>query len=115
MGKARLRYNGWSGPPCVRQGWFHAYLLLAAAGSEDATRARIEDTARRLMRGDFRSLEERIDLERSLVELLQSGCERGVLGYTVRRERYGADYSHGVENVGYDALAGLASAIVSRT
>ncbi len=115
MAKASLRYNGWSGPPWVRQGWFHAYLLLAATVSEDATRARIEDTARRLMRGNFRSLEERVDLERSLVELLQSGCERVVLGYTVRRERYGADYSQGVENVGYDALEGLASAIFPRT
>src|SRR5713226_8452780 len=115
MDKASTRYNGWSGPPWVRQGWFHAYLLLAATVSEDATRARIEDTARRLMRGNFRSLEERVDLERSLVELLQSGCERVVLGYTVRRERYGADYSQGVENVGYDALEGLASAIFPRT
>ncbi|MBI4409272.1 MAG: hypothetical protein HY561_06160 [Gemmatimonadetes bacterium] len=109
------RYNGWSGPPWVRQGWFHAYLLLAPAVSEGATRARIEDIARRLMRGDHRSLAERIALERSLVELLQSGCERVVLGYTVRHERHGADYSQGVENVGYDALEGLASAIFPRT
>src|SRR5207245_3040721 len=36
-------------------------------------------------------------------------------GYTVRRERYGADYSQGVENVGYDALEGLASPIFPRT
>jgi hypothetical protein len=113
--QASTRYNGWSGPPWVRQGWFHAYLLLAATVSEDATRARIEDAARRLMHGDFRSLEERIDLERSLVALLQSGCERVVLGYTERRERYGADYSQGVENAGYDALEGLASAIFPRT
>src|SRR5712692_4315401 len=116
MARASLRYDGWSGPPWIRQGWFHAYLLLApAAVSEAATRARIEDAARRLMRGDYRSLEERIELERSLVELLRSGCKRIVLGYTVRREHYGADYSQGVENVGYDALDGLASAIFPRT
>lgn len=114
-GQASARYNGWSGPPWIRRGWFHAYLLLAAAASEGATHARIENAARRLMRGDYRSLEERVELERSLVALLQSGCERVVLGYTVRREHYGADYSQGVENVGYDELGGIASAIFPRT
>ncbi len=109
--KASRRYNGWSGPPWLRQGWFHAYLLLAPA----VTDVRIENAARRLMRGDYRSLGERINLERNLVELLQARCERVVLGYTVRREHYGADYSQGVENVGYDALEGLASAIFPRT
>src|SRR5438094_440031 len=109
--KASRRYNGWSGPPWLRQGWFHAYLLLAPA----VTDVRIENAARRLMRGDYRGLEERINLERNLVDLLQARCERVVLGYTVRRERYGADYSQGVENVGYDALEGLASAIFPRT
>src|SRR5712691_3787504 len=111
MAKASTRYNGWSGPPWLRQGWFHAYLLLAPT----VTDVRIENAARRLMRGDYRSLEERINLERNLVELLQARCERVVLGYTVRREHYGADYSQGVENVGYDALEGLASAIFPRT
>jgi len=115
MAKASVRYNGWSGPPWLRQGWFHAYLLLAPAVREEATRARIENAARRLMRGDYRGLEERIELERSLVALLQSGCERVVLGYTVRREHYAVEYSAGVENVGYDAFDGLASAIFPRT
>src|SRR3989441_3741926 len=111
MAKASAHYNGWSGPPWLRQGWFHAYLLLAPA----VTDVRIENAARRLMRGDYRGLEQRINLERNLVELLQARCERLVLGYTVRRERYGAEYSQGVENVGYDALEGLASAIFPRT
>ncbi len=113
--QASTRYNGWSGPPWSRQGWFNAYLLLASAVSENTTRARIEDAVRRLTRGDYRSLEERVNLERSLVALLQSGCERVVLGYTERREHYGVDYSQGVENVGYDALDGVASAIFPRT
>jgi hypothetical protein len=112
---AGVRYNGGSGLPWARQGWFHAYLLLAPAVREESMRARVENTAERLMRGDYRSLEERITLERNLVELLQEGCERVVLGYTVRREPYGADYSQGVENVGYDALDGLASPIFPRT
>ncbi|MGH8224378.1 MAG: hypothetical protein ACREQZ_15530 [Woeseiaceae bacterium] len=111
MAKASVRYSGWSGPPWIRQGWFHAYLLLAPGVAD----AGIENAARRLMRGDHRSLEERIDLERSLVAMLQARCERVVLGYTVRREHYGVEYSAGVENVGYDALEGLASAIFPRT
>jgi hypothetical protein len=109
------RYNGWLGPPWLRQGWFHAYLLLVPAVSDAAARARIEEAARRLMRGEYRGLIERIERERELVALLQSGCERIVLGYTERREHYGTEYSHGVENVGYDALEGLASAILPRT
>ena len=113
--KASVRYNGWSGPPWIRQGWFHAYLLLAPGVIDGTSRARIEDTVQRITRGDYRSLEERIDLERSLMSLLQGGCERVVLGYTVRREHYGTDYSQGVENVGSDALDGLASAIFPRT
>jgi len=111
MAKASTRYNGWSGPPWIRQGWFHAYLLLAPAVKD----ARIENAARRLMLGDYRGLEERIDLERSLVAQLQGGCERIVLGYTERREHYGIEYSQGVENVGYDALEGIGSAIFPRT
>jgi len=108
---AGARYNGWSAPPWARQGWFHAYRLLAPTPSD----ASVEETARRLMRGEHRSLEERITLERKLVERLQETCERVVLGYTVRREPYSTEYSQGVENVGYDALDGLASPIFPRT
>jgi hypothetical protein len=108
---AGARYNGWSPPPWARQGWFHAYRLLAPA-TDDAS---IEEMVRRLMRDDFRSLEERVGLERKLVERLQETCERVVLGYTVRREPYSTEYSQGVENVGYDALDGLASPIFPRT
>lgn len=115
IGRASTRYNGWSGPPWIRQGWFHAYLLLADSVSDRATRARVDEVMRRLVRGEHRSFEERIDLERNLVTLLQSGCERVVLGFVVRRENYGTDYSQGVENVGHDALEGLGAAIFPRT
>lgn len=113
--QASARYNGWSGPPWIRHGWYHAYLLLAPAVSDAAGRKRIDDAVRRLTRGDYRDLQERIGLERGLVAALQAGCERVVAGYTVLRERYNADYSQGVENVGFDALDGLASAIFPRT
>jgi hypothetical protein len=113
--RAAVRFNGWSGPPWIRQGWFHAYLLLAPAVTEPASRARIDDAVRRLTRGEYRNLQERVELERGLVTLLQGGCERVVVGYTLRREHYGADYSQGVENVGYDSLDGFESAIFPRT
>jgi hypothetical protein len=111
IANATTRYNGWSGPPWINQGWFHAYLLLAPAARDD----RIEETARRLMRANYRNLKERIALERKLVALLQAGCQRLVLGYAVRREHYAGEHPGGVENVGYDALEGLASTIFPRT
>jgi hypothetical protein len=111
MTRASKGYNGWSAPPWIRQGWFHAYLLLAPSAPD----ARIDNAVRRLMRGDYRGLAERIELERSLVARLQRGCERVVLGYSVRREHYAVDYSSGVENVGFGSLEGLASPIFPRT
>jgi hypothetical protein len=111
IGRAGARYGRWSGPPWLRQGWFHAHLLLAPAKPD----ARIENAVRRLMRGEHRSLEERIELERGLVAALQGGCEHAVIGYTLRREHYATEYSAGVENVGTDALEGMAAPIFPRT
>ncbi|HSC93620.1 MAG TPA: hypothetical protein VLC73_01490 [Burkholderiales bacterium] len=113
--RAGTRYNGWNGPPWLRTGWFHAYLLLAPAVSDAGARARIDAAAHRLMSGEHASLEDRIEREREFVALLQSGCERVVLGYTARREYYSTEYSQGVENVGHDARDGLASGIFIRT
>jgi hypothetical protein len=61
--------------------------------------------------GDYRNDVERINLERTLVGMLGDGCERVVVGYTLRREDFNADYSNGVEDVGFDSQAGLLSAI----
>jgi hypothetical protein len=111
LARASARQGAWSGPPWLRQGWFHAYLLLAPVQRD----ARIEDAARRLMGGEHRSPEERVELERGLVARLQAGCGRAVIGYTLRREHYAVEYSAGVENVGYDALEGMAAPIFPRT
>lgn len=111
MARAGVRSSDGSAPPWLRQGWFHAYLLLAPAAPD----ARIETVARRLMRGDYRDFEERINLERGLVAALQGVCGRAVLGYTERRETYSTEYAAGVENVGRDAFAGVASPIFPRT
>jgi hypothetical protein len=69
----------------------------------------------RLQRGDYRTDEERINLERDLLQLLTGDCRTVVAGYGVRRWYYNDDYSGGVENIGYDSHAGLHSAIFIRT
>src|SRR5262249_56437466 len=50
-----------------------------------------------------------------LVPALRGGWERTIAGYTLRHEPFNAEYSGGVENVAYDAQAGIGSAIFTRT
>ncbi len=107
--------GGWVGPPWLKEGWFHAYLLLAAALPDAGAKERAETYARQLRNGDYESAAERMNLERDLVRLLTRGCGRVVAGYTVRRESYSAEFSSGVENVAYDSQAGFNSAIFLRT
>jgi len=106
--------NGWMGPPWLKEGWFHAWAVLAPSITDAAARRRIGDALARVTAGSER-LEERIERERELVGALGTGCERVVAGYTVRREWVNADYSAGVENVAADAQAGLNSSIFVRT
>jgi len=106
---------GWMAPPWLKEGWFHAWLLQAGSLIDRAGRQVAEKTFRRLTLGPSDDLVERLNLERKLVSLLGSGCERFVAGYAVRREYFNNDYSGGVENVGSDSHAGLASAIFLRT
>jgi hypothetical protein len=107
--------NGWFSPPWVKAGWFHAEHLLADAVSDPALRARAQSDFQRLTAGDFSDLTERVNLERDLVQSLTAGCRTMVAGYTVKREYFNADYSAGVENVGYDSITGLNSPMFIRT
>jgi hypothetical protein len=107
--------NGWLGPPWLKDGWFHAYLLEAGAVSDAAGRQAAEGLYRRLASGAFDSPTTRIELERQLVSRLAAGCERVVLGYTVRREYFNAEFSKGVENIAWDSQTGFNSAIFLRT
>lgn len=107
--------NGRESPPWLKQGWFHAYLLLAEALADAADRDRAAALLRRLQRGGHPGPEAAINLERELVTLLTGRCRRAVAGYRVRREYYSAEYSDGVENIGFDSHAGLNSAIFIRT
>jgi hypothetical protein len=107
--------NGWQGPLWLKEGWYHAYRLLGSHLADVTAKPTVAALYRRLTNGDYRGPEERLSLERKLVALLTSGCERVVVGYTVKREYYSADFSAGIENIGYDAHAGFNSPIFLRT
>ena len=111
----RFNVNGRLGPPWLKEGWYHAYLLLAGALTDQAAKDRVEAHVRRLQRGDYDSPEEVYNLERELVTLLTGACRRVVAGYRVRREYYSADYAGGVENIAIDSHTGFNSAIFIRT
>jgi hypothetical protein len=106
--------NGWLGPPWRKEGWFHAWALLAPAIGDAGARRRVDEALGRVTDGGGR-LAERVARERELVTVLGAGCERVVAGYTVRREWLNDDYSAGVENVAADAQAGLNSPMFVRT
>jgi len=108
------RLAGWHGPPWLKEGWFQAWLLQAPA-LPPAARREAEDTFRRRTEGGARSAAERINLERRLVAQATSGCERVVLGYTVRREALDEEYSAGIENIAVDSQAGVGSPMFLRT
>jgi hypothetical protein len=115
VASAMFSVNGWLAPPWVRTGWFHAERLLADATSEPARKQRIESDLQRLKAGNFTGLVERINLERDLVTLLTGNCRKIVAGYTVKREYVNVEFSAGIENIGYDSIAGLHSPIFIRT
>ncbi|MEX0591446.1 MAG: hypothetical protein WD207_10185 [Xanthobacteraceae bacterium] len=107
-------FDGWSGPPWAKEGWFEAYRLLAPA-LDSAAREAMDENHARLIRGETLGLAERADLERRLVAALTDGCARMVVGYTAKEEYFDAAYPAGIENVAYDSLNGLNSPIFLRT
>jgi hypothetical protein len=115
MAAATFALNGWLAPPWVRTGWFHAEQLLAGAVDDPERRRRVDSDLARLKTGDFAGLVDRINLERELVTTLTGGCWKVVVGYTVKREYVNVEFSAGLENIGYDAIAGLHSPIFVRT
>jgi len=108
------RLAGWHGPAWLKEGWFQAWLLEAPA-LPPAAREAAEETFRRRSEGAPLPAAERVNLERRLVVQATAGCERVVLGYTVRREALNDDYNEGVENIAVDSQAGVASPIFLRT
>jgi hypothetical protein len=115
LAESRFDLLGWMGPPWLKAGWFHAFLLLAPTLADPAAQHRARAMLARLQQGDDGSDEERINLERDVVSLLSADCGTVVAGYRPQRWYYSADYSQGVENIAYDSHAGFRSAIFLRT
>lgn len=107
--------GGWVEAPWIKQGWFQTHLVYDGRLREGAAKASADAAYRRLMTGDYRDPTERINLERALVSALVAGCERVVVGYTLRREYFNTDYSKGVENAAFDSQAGFQSWLFTRT
>jgi hypothetical protein len=104
-----------SGPPWIKEGWFHAYRLLAP-GLDEARRPAAERAYEALTHGALRAgLAEHVDLERQLVATLTADCTRVVAGYAPREEHFNEAYPPGAENIAYDAITGLNSPLFIRT
>ena len=104
-------FNGWGGPPWVKTGWFHARNLLVGAAAQQPGAA----LAARLESGDYRDGVERINLERDLVAALNTGCRERITGYTIKRQFFSAEFTNGIENIGFDSMEGLDSPLFIRT
>jgi hypothetical protein len=102
-------------PPWLKEGWFHAYLLHAPSMTDAAARQAADSLYRRLVAGAYEGEAERAELERRLVSRLTAGCERVVLGFTVRRESFNSEFSQGIENIAWDSQVGFDSEIFVRT
>jgi hypothetical protein len=112
---ARHATNGWTGPPWLHAAWLRTVLLLGPQTGDAGADARIASLRARLEAGDYTGTAERVTLARALVDALAANCRAVVAGYTLRHEYVNDDYSAGIENIGYDSLAGLASPLFLRT
>jgi len=101
--------------PWSKEGWFQAHLLYAGNFVGGTAGLWAEHAYRRLVAGDYDGDVERINLQRSLVTMLAAGCERVVVGYTLREEHFNSEYSVGVEDVAFDSQDGLLSAVFPRS
>jgi hypothetical protein len=107
--------NGWLGPPWVKKGWFHAYLLLAGTLPDPSAKDLADSYIQRLRTGDHDGKVEKLNLERGLLSLLTSDCNRVVFGYTLNKEYFNSEYSDGIENIAFDSHTGFNSPIFIRT
>jgi hypothetical protein len=107
--------NGWLGPPWLKSGWFRAESLLADAADDAEAKRRTEAISQRLKTGDYRDTVERVNLERELVATLVGGYRKRVAGYTVKRQYFSAEFTDGIENIGFDSIQGFNSPMFIRT
>ena len=76
---------------------------------------RIDALVERLETGGYRYPVERINLERDLVAALTANCSTIVAGYTVRQHNFSAEFTNGIENIGFDSIEGFNSPMFIRT
>jgi hypothetical protein len=107
--------NGWLGPPWIKSGWFHAGHILADAIGDAEAEHRTKAMAQRLEIGDYQDAVERINLERELVAPLAGGCRKRIAGYTLKRQYFSAEFTNGIENIGFDSIQALNSPMFIRT
>jgi hypothetical protein len=107
--------GGRAGPPWIKEGWFHAYLLLQDGLVSPAAKQGATSVLERLESGDYRGPEQEANLERQLISLLTSECRELVAGYSVRKEYFNSEFSAGIENIAFDSQLGLDSPIFIRT
>ena len=84
--EAAVGPNGSPGPPGLKMGWHHAYLVLRDGAGDPATRRRADALHERLAAGENAPERQRLTLQRELVSTLRAGCERTIAGYTLRAE-----------------------------
>ena len=114
-GAATRSLNGWITPPWAQAGWYRALLLLGPAVDDADRMSVVRAAADRLESGAYATPAERVELERKLVATLVSNCRAVVAGYSVRRQYVSTEYTTGIENIGFDSVAGLSSPIFIRT
>lgn len=107
--------NGWIAPPWAQAGWYRALSLLGPTGDDGGQAGLVRTAVDRLEAGAYATAAERVELERKLVAALAANCRTVVAGYTVRRQYVSVEYTAGIENIGFDSVAGLASPIFIRT
>jgi hypothetical protein len=107
--------NGWIGPPWFKAGWFHAERILADALEDPDAKGHAGTVLARLEASEERNGVERINLERELVMALTGSCRKVVAGYTVKRQVFDAEFTEGIENIGFDSIGGLNSPMFLRT
>jgi hypothetical protein len=115
LGASTTALNGWLGPPQAKMGWFLAARLLAHLTDEAQMHDRVRASLQRLAVDVREGAVDRINLERQLVLSLTSTCHAAVAGYTVKREFVSTEYYRGIENIGFDSIAGLNSPMFIRT
>lgn len=113
--RAHAGLGMWPRVPWAKEGWFQAYHLLRGALSDPGDAADADMLYQRLVRRQFDSTAEQINLGRGLVTALTHGCNAQVIAYGTKREYYSDEFSNGIENIAGDSQAGFGSALFVRT